>query len=236
MTQILYPIGDGIYVGDWKATSDTEKFFAMNPLLGDDAYVYIEEGAEGNFFDVHMESKGPIEFGNSQLHVRANRIDGGNESQISASIWGENPQKTNNPRLISTIDPIFITFEDWYNYVKVIEGRDGDYISKYMGDLWIRVYITAIVNGSGFYPKIGISSLWIETPESPKVVFNDLSTKPIEDTLVHVRTFTGRTALAKYKNGEWFDEYDQPFERMVPGTGPDGKTNLPIAVNGWAYV
>ena len=236
MTQILYPIGDGMTAGDWKSTNGEEKCYVMNPILGDDEYVYIEEGAEGNFFDVHMESKGPIEFGNSQLHVRANRIDGGNESQISASVWSENPQKTNRPRLISTIDPIFITSEDWQDYVKVIEGRDGDYVSKYMGNLWIRIYITAIVNGSGYYPEICISSLWIETPESPKVIFNDLSTKPAEDTLVYVSTFSGRTGLAKLKNGEWLDEYDQPFERMETGQGSDGRYNLPIAVNGWAYI
>jgi hypothetical protein len=236
MTQVLYPIGDGIFVGDWKSIGGIEKSYVMNPLLGDDAYVYIKEGMVGNFFDVHVESKGPIEFGNSQLHVRANRIDGGNESQISASIWGENPQRTNSPRLISTIDPIFITFEDWNDYVKVIEGRDSDYISSYMGDLWIRIWISAIINGSGFYPKIGISSVWIETPESPKVVFNDLSTKPTEGILVYVRTYSGRTGVAKYYKGEWLDESDQPFEKMENGSGPDGRLNFPIAVNGWSYM
>lgn len=236
MTQVLYPIGDGIFIGDWKSYGGIERFFVMNPLLGDDAYVYIEEAMEGNFFDVHVESKGPIEFGDSQLHVRARRVDGGNECQISASLWGENPQKTNSPRLISSIDPIFINSEDWNDHVKVIEGRDSDYVSSYMGDLWVRIWVSAIVNGSGLYPNISISSLWIETPESPKVVFNDLSTKPTEDTLVYVRTFSGRTDIAKYRNGEWLNQYDEPFERMITGTGPDGRANLPIAVNGWSYM
>lgn len=237
MADLLHPVGDGAGVGDIQIVGPdgVERYPALTPLQGDDFHVSIV-AEQGHVIDQQMQRRGPIAFGNAVIRGRFARVAGDGGIELAVGLWGQDPRKAMDADLLIAQSGNFQVWqEEWAEYAIPLVGRQADAIAERMGDLWIRCVVINAVDGAAI-PTVGVSALWLEVPTAAEIAFQDqVATPPPADTLVAVRTFSGRSGTAKKVNGEWLDESDQPFEvdsRSLP-LGDDGKPQASRAVNGW---
>lgn len=237
MVDLLHPVGDGAGVGDIQVASfnGMERYPVLTPLQPDDFHVSMA-AEQGSVIDQRVQRRGPIAFGDAVIRGRFARVAGDGGIEISIGLWGSDPRKAMDASdLIAQTRNFQIWQSEWNEYALQLIGREADRVAERMGDLWIRCAVISAIGGVGSQ-RVGVSALWLEVPTASEVAFQDpTSSPPPPDTLVTVRTFSGRSGTAKNIGGEWFDESDQPFEidsHSLP-LDANGKLQKPRGVNGW---
>jgi hypothetical protein len=238
MPSLLHPVGDGASVGDIAivGSNGVERFVALTPLVGDSYSISIE-AHQSNGFDVQMQSRSPIALGDGVMRGRFARVAGDGGIELAVSLWREDPHKALDANsLIAYTNNFTVWHDDWQEFSIQLLGRQCDGVAAYMGNLWIRVLVASAIDGTGV-PTLGVSALWLEVPDpADSVVFNDVvANPPPPETLVTIRTFTGRSGVAKQVAGEWKDASGQPFEADSSSLpiGSDGLRQPSRAVDGW---
>lgn len=234
MASLLHPVGDGIAIGNVAVVGGVERFAVLSPALDGNVTVEANQAAG---FDTVVQARGPIALGDGALRGRFARIAGDGGVEVSVGLWRSDPRRaTSAPDLIAETKNFTVWDEGWQEYSLPIIGRECDQVAEFMGDLWIRTTVVNAISGTSL-PTLGIEALWVEVPDAADgVTFqNPTANPPPADTLVTVRTFSGRSASAKNVGGEWFDASDQPFEAASNSLprGLDGRIQAPRAVNGW---
>lgn len=238
MADLLHPVADGGSIGSLQVVGNggnVERHSVLAAFLGDERYVSLV-AEQGHGLDQCIEARGPIAFGDGVIRGRFARLAGDGGIELAVMVWGENPRYAKTgARLIAQTRNFTIWHSDWQEYALALVGRQSDWLALYMGNLWIRVVVVSPVGGLSL-PTLGVSALWLEVPQTNPLAFSHPTTvPPPEDTFVTVRTFTGRIAIAKYVSGEWWVDFDQPFEidkHSLP-YGVDGRLQQSRAVNGW---
>lgn len=234
MTQLLHPVADSFTLGNITVVGGQERHEVLRPIISDDRRVEVE-AMPGVVFDQRMQAKGPIGVGGSVFRIRLARLAGDAGIQVAASIW-RRPPREGPGGIIASINPIYVWHDDFRDRVVQVIGREADWVAGFMGDLWARVYIINVVDGTGL-PTLGVSYLALETPDPFLGSFTSPNTAlPAENVLVTVRTFQGRWYEAKQIGGEWYNSDDSPFEHDKHDLllGPDGRLQASIQVEGWS--
>lgn len=237
---ILHPVGDGFSLGAVQVVGGNgdgvTRFEVLSPSA-DDASNYVAlTFAQGIGFDTIMQARGPIALGDGVLRGRFAVLTGNGGVELAVSLWAANPMRASDAsRLIAETQNFTVWRTEFQEYALPLLGRACDRVAKYMGDLWLRV---VVVNAPGGVqvPTLGIGSLWVEVPDASLAVFSDpVTNPPPENTLVTVRTFSGRTMQAKRVGGEWLDSANEPVEidKHSLALGADGNIQASRSVNGW---
>jgi len=241
MSDLLHSVADGGSIGDLRVIGNggnQDRHAVLATHLGDDRFVSLV-AEQGHGFDQAIETRGPIGFGSAAVRGRFARLAGEGGIELAAMVWGEDPRRANNgSKLIAQTRNFTVWHGDWQEYALALIGREADWIARDMGNLWIRVVTVAPVSGGGgdLVPTLGVAALWLEVPSVDSHAFNAFpASQPPENVFVTVCTFSGRVALARYRQGEWYDEAGQNFEvdkHSLP-LGPDGRLQASRAVKSW---
>lgn len=237
---ILHPVGDGFSLGTVQVVGGNgdgvTRFDVLSPSREDASNYVAMTFMQGVGFDTVLQARGPIALGDGVLRGRFAVLAGNGGIELAVSLWAANPMRENDAsKLIASTQNFTVWHTSFEEYALPLLGRACDQVAQYMGNLWLR---TVIVNAPGGVqmPTLGIGSLWVEVPDASRLTFSDpTSNPPPEDTLVTVRTFSGRTVQAKRVGGEWRDNANAPVEinkhALAPGT--DGEIQASRGVNGW---
>lgn len=238
---ILHPVGDGFSLGTLQIVGGNgdgvTRFEVLSPSRDDDSnYVSIAFG-QALGFDTFMQARAPIALGDGVMRGRFAVLEGNGGVELAVSLWRANPARQSNPdALIARTKNFTIWHADFQEYAIPLLGQACDAVAAFMGGLWMRLVVVNAPGGVQM-PTLGIGSLWVETPDAADaIVFQDpTASPPPVNTLVAVRTFSGRSDTAKLVNGEWYDASNQPFEKESSAlpNGSDGLEQPSRAVNGW---
>jgi hypothetical protein len=172
------------------------------------------------------------------MRGRFARLAGDGGVELGASLWRANPAKVSNATtMIAYTKNFTIWHTEFQEYAIPLIGRAADDVARYMGNLWMRVFVVSAPSGKQV-PTLGVSALWLEVPNANNRAFTHPRVSlPPNNALVSARTFSGRSATARYLKGEWYAVDGAPFEidkHSLP-LGADGDLQAPRSVNGWNH-